>query len=92
VNIFESGAGTEGTLVQVFPNGNQRELAILGVEINGPTLSFQTDDQGTKFNWRLTVKNGSQRGLLHGTEGSPAAGRRGGELVIEMPVKRVRHK
>ena len=87
VRILESDDKISGTLIQVFPDGNQQTWPILKPEVNDGSLLFQTQDRGMTYQWRLTPNGNTRRGRLHGVQVPTAAGRHGGEVVIDFPVK-----
>ncbi len=74
VNIMESANKLSGTVVLVNPDRSEIEMPILSPELKEKTLEFETNLQGTPFNWRLSLKNGNARGLLHGTDSRPGKG------------------
>jgi hypothetical protein len=86
VNISESENKLSGTVVLVNPDRSEMEMPILSSELKGKTLEFETNLQGTPFDWRLTLKKGNASGLLHGSDRRPGKGGQGGEMVIEEDV------
>ena len=89
VIIFENLSKVSGSLIRVFPDGSQREMPIVQPFFNGGTLQFQTFDREEAFDWRLTLTRDKRKAVLHGVEKQPASGQRSGEMVIELPVRRV---
>lgn len=86
VSITEKENSLNGSVVLVNPDGTQRELPILSPEVGGKELQFHTYDQGTTFDWRLTLKKGNRKACLHGSDRRPAKGGQSGEMVIDEEV------
>jgi hypothetical protein len=86
VVIRESDAKIVGSMIQVLPDGGQREMEILDPVISNRTLTFQTKNHDEIFHWRLTLEKNRRWAKLHGVEGPTTAGQRSGELVFEFTV------
>jgi hypothetical protein len=86
VNIVESQNKLSGTVILVNPDRSDMEMPILSSELKGETLEFETNLQGTTFDWRLRLKKGSQEAVLHGSDRRPSKGGQGGEMVIDEDV------
>ena len=86
VNVIEIEKKLSGTVVLVNPDRGQLEMPILNPQLKGETLEFETNLQGTPFDWRLTLKKGGREACLHGGDRRPSKGGHGGEMVIEEDV------
>jgi hypothetical protein len=86
VNIAESESKLSGTVVLVNPDRSEMEMPIISSELKGEVLEFETNLQGTPFDWRLILKKGGREAVLHGSDRRPSKGGQGGEMVIEEDV------
>jgi hypothetical protein len=78
VNIVAKEGKIGGAVVLVSPpDGSEIEWPIVNSGISGKTLTFETGPETDKFIWKLTLKNGGRKGLLHGS---------GRHMLIDEPV------
>ncbi len=90
VNVLANGNTFNGTVVFVNPDGTEIEMTLLSPELKGRTLTFQTNDGGMIYVWRMTLKLNGREGVLHGSDRRPAMRGQSGELVIEEPIVKKR--
>jgi hypothetical protein len=88
VDIVKNESQLIGKVTLVNPDRSEIEMPILNSVVKGQALEFETDIQGTLFNWRLTLKGGGDEALLHGSDQRPSKGGQGGEMVIDEHVFR----
>ena len=64
VIIDESGKGMSGRVILVNPDRTQIEMPILNPSVRARLLTFQTHDETTSYDWRVTLKKNGRTASL----------------------------